>query len=167
MPQLRIHMRQLKTPACHTWRRKWQPTPVFLPGKSRGQMSLVSYSPWGLEELDTTEQLSAHTHRADKYTHTHTHTHSSFYVFKFIPKETGLQIIWSMYSDDNSCWTLLSNHINCYWMLQSALNYNDSFWRRAPAELVAKNQGEMPTFNFAAMNVGAITLIFPFCFVWL
>ena len=29
------------------WRRKWQPTPVFLPGKSSGQRSLVGYSPWG------------------------------------------------------------------------------------------------------------------------
>ena len=30
-------------------------TPVFLPGKSRGQMSLVGYSPWGHKESDTTE----------------------------------------------------------------------------------------------------------------
>ena len=29
------------------WRRKWQPTPVFLPGESQGQRNLVSYSPWG------------------------------------------------------------------------------------------------------------------------
>ena len=29
------------------WRRKWQPTPVLLPGKSHGQRSLVGYSPWG------------------------------------------------------------------------------------------------------------------------
>ena len=28
------------------WRREWQPTPVFLPGKSHGQRSLVGYSPW-------------------------------------------------------------------------------------------------------------------------
>ena len=28
------------------WRRKWQPTPVFLPGKSHGQRSLAGYSPW-------------------------------------------------------------------------------------------------------------------------
>ena len=28
------------------WRRNWQPTPVFLPGKSHGQRSLVGYSPW-------------------------------------------------------------------------------------------------------------------------
>ena len=39
------------------WRRTWQPTPVFSPGKSQGQRSLVGYSPWGREELDTTERL--------------------------------------------------------------------------------------------------------------
>ena len=37
------------------WRRKWQPTPVFLPGKSHGQRSLAGYSPWGLTESDTTK----------------------------------------------------------------------------------------------------------------
>ena len=36
------------------WRRKWQPTPVFLPGESHGQRSLVGYSPWGCQESDTT-----------------------------------------------------------------------------------------------------------------
>ena len=39
------------------WRRKWQPTPVLLPGKSHGQRSVVGYSPWGHKELDMTEQL--------------------------------------------------------------------------------------------------------------
>ena len=42
------------------WRRKWQPTPVVLPGKSHGRRSLVGYSPWGHEELDTTEWLNFH-----------------------------------------------------------------------------------------------------------
>ena len=37
------------------WRRKWQPTPVFLPGESHEQRSLVGYSPWGLKESDMTE----------------------------------------------------------------------------------------------------------------
>ena len=37
------------------WRRKWQSTPVLLPGKSHGQRSLVGYSPQGRKELDTTE----------------------------------------------------------------------------------------------------------------
>ena len=41
-----------------SWRRKWQPFPVSLPGKSRGQRNLVGYSPWDLKESDTTEQMS-------------------------------------------------------------------------------------------------------------
>ena len=44
------------------WKRKWQPTPVCLPGKSHRQRSLVSYSPWGHKESDMTEQLSTHRH---------------------------------------------------------------------------------------------------------
>ena len=40
-----------KTP----WRRRWQPTPVFLPGDSHGQRSLVGYSPWGHKGLNTPE----------------------------------------------------------------------------------------------------------------
>ena len=37
------------------WRRKWQPTPVFLPGESQGRGSLVGCRFWGRTELDTTE----------------------------------------------------------------------------------------------------------------
>ena len=37
------------------WRRKWQPTPGFLPEESHGQGSLTGYSPWGCKELNTTE----------------------------------------------------------------------------------------------------------------
>ena len=44
------------------WRRKWQSTPVLLPGKSHGQRSLVGYSPWGCKESDTTEWLHFHFH---------------------------------------------------------------------------------------------------------
>ena len=39
------------------WRRKWQPTPVLLPGESHGGRSLVGCSPWGRKESDTTERL--------------------------------------------------------------------------------------------------------------
>ena len=38
--------------------KKWQPPLVFLPGESHGERSLAGYSPWGLKELDTTEQLN-------------------------------------------------------------------------------------------------------------
>jgi len=37
------------------WRRKWQPTPVFLPRKFHGQRNLAGYSPWGHKESDTTK----------------------------------------------------------------------------------------------------------------
>ena len=40
------------------WRRKWQPTPVFLTGELHGQRILVGYSPGGCKELDMTEQLT-------------------------------------------------------------------------------------------------------------
>ena len=40
------------------WRRARQPTPVFLPGESHGQRSLMGYSPWDPRELDMTEQLT-------------------------------------------------------------------------------------------------------------
>ena len=49
------------------WRRTWEPTPVFLPGKFHGQRSLSGHSPWGSKESE-----------APEYTHTHTHTHTHF-----------------------------------------------------------------------------------------
>ena len=42
------------------WRRKWQPTPLFLPEKTHGQSSLAGYSPKGHKELDMTERLGTH-----------------------------------------------------------------------------------------------------------
>ena len=45
-----------------SWSRKWQPTPVFLSGKSHGQRSLVGHSPWGRKGPDTTEWQNTHTH---------------------------------------------------------------------------------------------------------
>jgi len=40
------------------WRRKWQPTPVFLPGESQGWGSLVGCRPWGRTESDMIEDLA-------------------------------------------------------------------------------------------------------------
>ena len=50
------------------WRRKWQHIPVFWPGQSHGQGSLVGYSPWG--------RRFAHNRATNTHTHTHTHTHT-------------------------------------------------------------------------------------------
>ena len=52
------------------WSKIWQPTPVFFPEESHGQMSPIGCSSWGHKESDMTEQAHACVH-----THTHTHTY--------------------------------------------------------------------------------------------
>ena len=53
------------------YRYKWQPTPVFLPGKFQRQMILAGYRR-GCKESDVTEYIQTYT---CTHTHTHTHTH--------------------------------------------------------------------------------------------
>ena len=60
------------------WRRKWQPTPVFLPGKSHRQKSLVDYSPWCCKEWDTSEQAYTHCSKQPFWLELHLLT---FYLF--------------------------------------------------------------------------------------
>ena len=50
------------------WRRKWQPTPVFLLGESHGERSLAGYSPWGRKESDVTEATEHTRTEVDKVT---------------------------------------------------------------------------------------------------
>ena len=65
----------------YSWRRKWQSTPVFLPGKSHGQRRLAGYSPWGPKESDMTEHAhtTAHAYLVTSRIHTdpHIHTHKA------------------------------------------------------------------------------------------
>ena len=56
-----IPLRSLLWLTLTWWRRKWQPTPVLLPGESNGQRSLAGCSSWGHKESDTTEQLNTNT----------------------------------------------------------------------------------------------------------
>ena len=56
-----IEIRQIES---WIWKRAWQPSPVFLPGRSQEQRSLAGYSPWGCKESDRTEDSPAqHSHR--------------------------------------------------------------------------------------------------------
>ena len=58
MGSQRVRHDQVTSPSFFTsmhWRRKWQPTPVFLPGESQGRGSLVGCHLWGHTELDTTD----------------------------------------------------------------------------------------------------------------
>ena len=74
------------------WRRAWLPTPVFLPGESHEQRSLVGYSPWGHKESNKIEQqngnkqliyntvLVSGTQQCDSVTHTRTPILSHFFL---------------------------------------------------------------------------------------
>ena len=61
LPQCRSRRKHRFDPWVETipWRRKWQPTLIFLPGEPRGQRSLAGYSPCGRKESDTTSDLAA------------------------------------------------------------------------------------------------------------
>ena len=87
-----------KEPACHcrrckrhgldpwvgkiSWRRKWQPTSVFLSRKFYGQRSLAGYSSWSCKELDMTERM-----------HTHTHTHTRHLPLGLVHTDTKAKSI--------------------------------------------------------------------------
>ena len=62
------------------WRREWQPTAVFLPEKSHGQRSLVSYNPWGHKVSDRTEWLTHNIHPL-KGTRNHFKEKNNTYLF--------------------------------------------------------------------------------------
>ena len=81
------------------WRRKWQPTPVLLPGKSHGQRNLAGCSPWGRKESDMTERLRFHFFTltiqtfVDKVMSLHFNMLSRF-VIAFLPRSKHLLILW-------------------------------------------------------------------------
>ena len=54
-PEITLPNKTIIYISVSSWRRKWQPTPVFLPGESYGQRSLAGYCPWGRKESDMTE----------------------------------------------------------------------------------------------------------------
>ena len=74
----------------------WQPTPVFLPGKFHGQRSLVSYSPWGHKESNTTERL-------------HSLTHSPPFNFYILFWSFRNSLIMPIFHQGVKKWALISN----------------------------------------------------------
>ena len=85
------------------WRRKWQPTPFFLPGESHGQRSLMGYSPCGCKESDMTEATVAHTHICSK---------TSLQVYKiFSPIWDYTDFQWPILIFVNISWFGMVNNI--------------------------------------------------------
>ena len=84
------------------WRREWQLTSLFMPGKFHGQRSLVGYSPWGHKEVDMTERLTLST-----FNNVSNNANYSFVIFLssfFFFFEESYQI-WRLICNPNKCKT--------------------------------------------------------------
>ena len=93
MQEMMVHLWVRKLP----WRRAWQPTPVFLPGESRGQRSLAGYSPWGPKESDTTEASS--------------HAHTSHYSFSSVFQDSfSVGVQWWLITRAAGGWLFTVTH---------------------------------------------------------
>ena len=125
-------------------RRAWQPTPVFLPGKSHGQRSLVGYSPWGRKELDTTEQLRTCMWDFSSLTRDQTHSPCirrqsfNFWTPRGVPRNSfelgDLNFLVSsipVLSFSPNCIYYICNILPVY------LGINDSHWNKGKALLEA------------------------------
>ena len=105
------------------WSRKWQPAPVFLPGKSHGQRNPAGYSLWGHKELDVT---------ACAHTHTHTHTHT---VGNKAQSWEGRKYSWThQLSTDEMVLQEINNELllrNTWLLWTSVTNVNEAMLKRS------------------------------------
>ena len=105
-----------------TWliARHWHPTPVLLPRKSHGRRSLVGCSPWGCEELDTTERLPFH------------------FPLSCIGEENGNPLQCSCLENprDGEAWWAAVYGVAQSWSRLKRLSSSSSSWSRATLGLV-------------------------------
>ena len=113
------------------WGRKWQPAPVFLPGKFHGQRGLVGYSPWGHKELDMTERPSTHT-----------------LVLSIWPEDWG----WSV--QQKRCRPDFTSNIY-FSSAMALLSYNS---KRSPHMRIIPSSNVLPTATVAARQQGKASI---------
>ena len=101
------------------WRRKWQPPPVFLPGESHVQRSLVGYSPQGRKESDTTKHVCMLTNNC----HVLFQVWSSFYI-------PGVGGKWSsLPSFNHPIFKVSANILKEYWKSKRrVIPFSPPFW---------------------------------------
>jgi len=110
-----------------SWRWKWQPTSVFLPGEFHGQRNLVDYSPWGCKESYTTEWLT-HTHSVSLLLSTVLlESLSIFYLNYYYNFHTDLQCDCSSFLH-----TLFARMV----FLRSTHHYRSSWFNTHPQPLI-------------------------------
>ena len=129
-------------------RRKWQPAPVFFPGKFHGQWSLAGYSLWGLKEPDTTERPSTQAGRHLRLTWSKLSSWClhPLLIKQFLPSQQMQPHPWSCVFQTAigiilDCSASLIPHIQSYWLdLQSISSYLSSPahplpWSASPSSL--------------------------------
>ena len=117
------------------WRREWLPILVFWPGEFCGQRSLSGYGPWGLKELDLTEQLSLHFIYMCVYIYIYTHTHTAvelldpmvvlFFIllsnFHIVFQVTGPLYITTKYTRVSFCLHPQKHFLFAYFLMMAIL----------------------------------------------
>ena len=116
------------------WGRKWQPAPVFLPGKFHGQRGLAGYSPWGRKELDMTEQPSTHAHTL---------------VLSFWPED------WGWWAQQKCCRLDFTSNI---WKLSSAMVLWSCNSKRSPHVRIIPSSNVLATVRLAAHLQGKASI---------
>ena len=84
------------------WSRKWQPTPVFLPGKFHGQRSLVDYRLWDYKESGMTDRLSTAWFRTFEYFLQMIHVSPCVLLFKTLFWKKHSMLRWGITSKENA-----------------------------------------------------------------
>ena len=104
------------------WRRKWQPTPVFLPGESQGRESLVGCRLWGRTESDTTERLSSSSSSIE---------HVSRLFLQFVSTEHKCNVITLLLSQIKCLLIMIHGHVlSISWTLSLATSQTQDFCSR-------------------------------------
>ena len=137
--------------ALTIWRRKWQPTPVFLHGESQERRSLVGYSPWGRKESDTTEQL--HSTISANFKSEYIYGGCLFFLIFRVESWEGVWESWTIQlvclQNDDTVLKMLENTVgreaSCCsanrWDQPIRSQCSDSGWQRKASKTMAESAG--------------------------
>ena len=131
---------------------QWQPTPVFLPGESHGQRSLVSYSPRGRKESDTSEGL-IHTHSLNQANSWATRIHSTLKIQDTLPWEESQK--WKCaYLDVSVLKFFISQKCHLFVLLNFFVECLFLFWLHAMQDLSSptRDQTHGPASGAQSLN---------------
>ena len=109
-----------------SWRRKWQPSPVFLPREFHEQRSLVGYSPWDHKESDTTEWLTLSV--VSQRSHASLHPHQQWLRVLGAPHSHSCLLLSIFLNLMPEFWRMLKSLVG-KWVGEDIPDKGNSTWR--------------------------------------